>query len=116
MNIESVRDYCISKPGVTESFPFNESTLVFKTGNKIFLLTSLTQTHAFNVKCNPEKAITLREEFEDIKPGFHMNKKHWNTVLITGTLTDKHLLEMIDHSYDLVIKSLPKHIVQSIIK
>jgi predicted DNA-binding protein (MmcQ/YjbR family) len=76
----------------------------------------LTQTHAFNVKCNPEKAITLREEFEDIKPDFHMNKKHWNTVLITGTLNDKNLLEMIDHSYDLVIKSLPKHIVQSIIK
>lgn len=114
MNIESLRDYCISKAGVAESFPFDSDTLVFKVGEKIFLLTSLSSPYSFNVKCDPEKAIVLREEYEDVQPGFHMNKIHWNTVCYTGSLSDKILFEMIDHSYDLILKSLPKSIQQNI--
>lgn len=114
MNIETLREYCISKAGVSESFPFDNDTLVFKVENKIFLLTSLSSSQTFNVKCKPEKAIALREEHEEIKPGFHMNKKHWNTVCYTGSLTNKMLLEMIDHSYDLVLKSLAKNTQQKI--
>lgn len=114
MNIETLREYCISKSGVTESFPFGEDTLVFKVSNKIFLLTNLSSPQTFNVKCDPEKAIALREEFEDVQPGYHMNKKHWNTVSIVGTLSDRQVFEMIDHSYELILKSLPKNIQQLI--
>ena len=114
MNIETLREYCISKAGVTEKFPFDEDTLVFKVGNKIFLLANLASAQTFNVKCEPEKAIALREEFKDIKPGFHMNKQHWNTVCYDGSLTDKMLFMLIDHSYDLVYKSLSKNQLQLI--
>lgn len=114
MNIESLRDYCLSKKAATESFPFGEDTLVFKVGEKIFLLTSLNSPDSFNVKCDPEKAISLREEFSEVIPGFHMNKKHWNTVYINGSLTDKQVLEMIDHSYYLVFNSLKKSIQSEI--
>ena len=114
MNIETLREYCISKAGVTESFPFDSDTLVFKVGGKMFLLTSLNNPQSFNVKCDPEKAITLREQFEEIQPGFHMNKIHWNTVCYTGSLTDKMLFELIDHAYDLILKSLSNSIQQSI--
>lgn len=110
MNIESLRDYCLSKKAVTESFPFGEDTLVFKVGEKIFLLTGLNSPNSFNVKCDPEKAISLREEFSEIIPGYHMNKKHWNTVYMNGSLTNKQLQEMIDHSYELVFNSLKKSI------
>lgn len=116
MNIEALREYCISKAGVTENFPFDEDTLVFKVGNKIFLLTSLSNPQTFNVKCDPEKAIVLREEFEEVKPGFHMNKKHWNTIFYNGSISDRQLFEMIDHSYVLVFKSLTKSIQQLIIQ
>lgn len=108
MNIESLRAYCISKAGVTEGFPFGEDTLVFKVGEKIFLLTRLNHPINFNVKCDPEIAIEWRERFNEVIPGYHMNKKHWNTVFYNGSLTDTQLKEMIDHSYDLVFKSLPK--------
>lgn len=114
MNIESLRDYCLSKPGVTEDLPFGEDTLVFRVGEKIFLLTGVNNPTSFNVKCDPERAILLREEFEDVKPGFHMNKKHWNTVRTNGRLTEKQLEEMIDHSYELIFKSLPKAKQQAI--
>nr|WP_067062912.1 MmcQ/YjbR family DNA-binding protein [Mucilaginibacter sp. L294] len=107
MNIEELRDYCLAKPAVTEGFPFGEDTLVFKVGEKIFLITSLGQP-SFNVKCDPEKAVELREQFDEVKPGYHMNKKHWNTVRTDGSLTNKQLRDMIDHSYDLILKSLPK--------
>jgi predicted DNA-binding protein (MmcQ/YjbR family) len=107
VNIEELRDYCLAKPGVTEGFPFGEDTLVFKVGGKVFLLTGLGG-HSFNVKCDPEHAVELREQFDEVKPGFHMNKKHWNTVHTDGSLTNKQLRDMIDHSYDLVLKSLPK--------
>src|SRR5690606_20733119 len=114
MNIESLREYCLSKKAVTESFPFGEDTLVFKVGDKIFLLTGLNQPNSFNVKCNPEKAISLREQFPEVTPGYHMNKKHWNTVFFDGSLSDRQLVEMIDHSYDMVFKSLPKSIQSEI--
>jgi predicted DNA-binding protein (MmcQ/YjbR family) len=108
MNVEELREYCIEKPGVNESFPFGEDTLVFKVGGKIFLLTGLEQGNSFNAKCDPELAVELRERHPEVKPGYHMNKAHWNTVAMNGTLTRKQLCEMIDHSYNLVFNSLPK--------
>jgi predicted DNA-binding protein (MmcQ/YjbR family) len=106
MNVEELRDYVLQKAFVTEGFPFGENTLVFKTNGKIFILVSLESSPLqFNVKCDPAKAIDLREEFpENILPGYHMNKKHWNTVIVDGGLSKKLLMEMIDHSYDLVNK------------
>ncbi|RCH55009.1 MmcQ/YjbR family DNA-binding protein [Mucilaginibacter hurinus] len=108
MNIEELRDYCLAKPGVTESFPFGEDTLVFKVGDKLFLLTGLEDGDRFNVKCDPELAVELRERYNEVKAGYHMNKTHWNTVFMNGSLTSKQLCEMIDHSYSLVLKSLSK--------
>ena len=104
MHIELLRNFALSKPNAVESFPFGEDTLVFKVNNKIFLLASLdAQPLQFNVKCNPDKAIELREEFPDaVLPGYHMNKKHWNTILVNGKLSTQQLKEMIDASYDLV--------------
>lgn len=109
MNIESLRDYCLSKPAVVETFPFGPETLVFKVMDKMFLLTSLANPDSFNVKCDPEKAVLLREEFDEVQPGYHMSKIHWNTVSINGRLNDKQLEEMIDDSYTLVVASLPKN-------
>ncbi|TKC00599.1 MmcQ/YjbR family DNA-binding protein [Pedobacter cryophilus] len=108
MHIESLREYCISKKGVLESFPFSDDTLVFKVANKIFLLASLDQPISFNVKCDPEEAIILREKHSEVLPGYHMNKKHWNTVYYNGSLSEIQIFEMIDHSYNLVLQSLPK--------
>lgn len=109
MNIETLREYCISKKAVTEDFPFGEDTLVFKVMNKIFLLVSLSANPLqFNAKCDPEKAIELREEYDAIKPGYHMNKKHWNTVVIDGSISTKLIKELIDDSYNLIVQSLPK--------
>ena len=108
MNIEALREYCISKPAVTEGFPFGEDVLVFKAGGKMFLLISLTEANRFNAKCDPEMAVDLRERYPEVQPGYHMSKTHWNTVYMDGNLTQKQLLEMIDHSYDLILKSLPK--------
>jgi len=105
MNIEELRDYAIAKPDTEEGFPFGESTLVFKVKGKIFLLVSLdAQPLQFNAKCDPEKAMELREQYDSVRPGYHMNKKHWNTVIIDGSLSKKQLKEMIDHSYALVAK------------
>jgi predicted DNA-binding protein (MmcQ/YjbR family) len=103
MNIEDLRDYALSKAGVEEGFPFGESTLVFKVKGKIFLLAALeADPLQFNVKCDPEKAIEWRERYASVLPGYHMNKKHWNTVLVDGMLSRQELTEMIDDSYDLV--------------
>ena len=104
MNIETIRDYILEKPDVTEGFPFGEDTLVFKVNEKIFFLTGLNSSPLqFNVKCDPDLAIQLREEYpETVLPGFHMNKKHWNTVIVDGVLPAKQLKEMVDHSYQLV--------------
>lgn len=108
MNIEELRDYCLEKPAVTEGFPFGEDTLVFKVAGKIFLLSGLAAGDRFNVKCDPELAIELRERYTEVQPGYHMNKKLWNTVFMNGSLTRKQLLDMVDHSYTQVVKSLPK--------
>jgi predicted DNA-binding protein (MmcQ/YjbR family) len=104
MNIESIREYILKKPSVTEGFPFGEDTLVFKVSGKIFLLAALDESPLrFNVKCDPEKAIQLREDYpESVLPGYHMNKKHWNTIIVDGRLSAKQLKEMIDDSYALV--------------
>ena len=103
MNIESLREYCLSKLGVEETLPFGPDTLVYKIGGKIFLLTGLdSEVLQFNVKCNPDKAIELREEFSCVLPGYHMNKKHWNTIMVDGSVSSKQLKEWIDHSYELV--------------
>ena len=108
MNVEEIREYAISKPDVEESFPFGPETLVFKIAGKVFLLMGLENDPLqFNVKCDPDRAIELRDEYECIVPGYHMNKKHWNSVIIDGTLTNKKIKEQIDHSYDLV-KPKPK--------
>ena len=110
MNIEIIRDYCLNKPAVTESFPFDEDTLVFKIGNtKMFLLASLERVPLrINLKALPEKAVEWREKYPQITPGYHMNKKHWNSVVIDGLLPDSLIFEMIDESYHLVVKSLSK--------
>lgn len=108
MNIESFRTYCLSKPHATEHFPFDEDTLVFKIGDeRMFALISLSEADRVNLKCDPERAIELRERFSAVQPGFHMSKKHWNTVFFNRELSDNELFELIDHSYDLVYKKLP---------
>ncbi|MCK4921484.1 MAG: MmcQ/YjbR family DNA-binding protein [Bacteroidales bacterium] len=107
MNIEEIRQYCLSKKGVNESFPFDETTLVFKVISKIFALTSLDRDFGINLKCDPEKAIQLRERHSYVVPGYHMNKKHWNSVRYDLAGNDE-LMEWIDHSYDLVKNSLTK--------
>ena len=109
MNIEEFRDYCLSKKYVTECFPFDEHTLVFKVANKMFALSGLEhQPATVNLKCDPEKSIELREEYNDIIEGFHMSKKHWNTIIIEGGLSNDFIKELINHSYDLVVKGLTK--------
>lgn len=102
MDIESLREYCLSLPNVTEGFPFDQTTLVFKVNGKMFLLTDLEGPLSMNVKCDPEKAVELREHYTCVRPGYHMHKKYWNTVDIDGTVSDKILIEWINHSYDLV--------------
>ncbi len=103
MNIESLRDYCLSKPGVEETLPFGPDTLVFKINGKMFLATGLNEDPlSFNVKCDPELALELRETYPCVRPGYHMNKKHWNTVVVDGSVPSKLLKEWIDHSYMLV--------------
>lgn len=106
MNIETIREYILQKPEVTEGFPFDEESLVFKVKGKIFMIASLDESPLrFNVKCDPDKAIQQREDYpETVLPGYHMNKQHWNTIVIDGRLTTKQLKEMIDHSYALVDK------------
>jgi predicted DNA-binding protein (MmcQ/YjbR family) len=112
MNLETFYEYCLSKNGVTEHFPFDEETLVFKVGGKMFALSSLTQWEkgipSVNLKCNPEYAEELRAQYDDIKPGWHMSKIHWNTIEINRDVPDSLIKELIDHSYDLVFKSLTK--------
>ena len=114
MNIEELRDYCLSKPEATEDFPFDDHTLVFKVKGKLFALTSLKKweagDHSVNLKCDPDKAIEYRENYPDaVFPGYHMSKKHWNTVNIYQTaLSEKYIRYLINHSYELVVSKLPK--------
>ena len=109
MDIEFFRGYTLKKKGVTEGFPFGESVLVFKVLGKIFMMINFETPFQINLKCDPELAIELRERFNSVIPGYHMNKKHWNTVIADGNVPIKEILKMIDHSYDIVIKNnLPK--------
>jgi predicted DNA-binding protein (MmcQ/YjbR family) len=114
MNIEELRDYCLSKKGSTEGFPFDETTLVFKVMDKMFALTDLDGELSINLKCDPEQAAELREEHTEITPGYHMNKKHWNTVSLNGQLAPSFIKKLIDHSYDLVVSKLPKAVKQEL--
>jgi predicted DNA-binding protein (MmcQ/YjbR family) len=113
MDIEEIREYCLNKKGVTEEFPFNEETLVYKVMGKIFFFFFLEKIPLqINLKCNPEKAIELREEYESVQPGWHMNKKHWNTVNIDGSIPPNKIFEWIDQSYELVISGLKTSVIQ----
>lgn len=107
MNIEIFREYCLSKAGVTEEFPFGENTLVFKVSGKMFALTDVDLFSSINLKCNPEEAVLLREHYPAVQPGYHMNKKHWNTIGMDGSIPDKLLFQWIDNSYNLVFEGLP---------
>jgi predicted DNA-binding protein (MmcQ/YjbR family) len=102
MDIESLREYCIAKKNTTESFPFGDDTLVFKTDGKIFALVNLDGDLSINLKCEPAFAIELRERYISVTPGYHMNKKHWNTVQLDGSIPDKEIFSWIDHSYERV--------------
>jgi predicted DNA-binding protein (MmcQ/YjbR family) len=112
MNIQQLYEFCLSKKGVTEHFPFDEDTLVFKVGGKMFCLTSLKEweksTPSLNLKCDPEKGEELRAQYDAIKPGYHMSKIHWNTIDFNNDVSDKMMRELINHSYDLVFASLTK--------
>jgi predicted DNA-binding protein (MmcQ/YjbR family) len=116
MNIEQIREYCLKKKRVTEEFPFDEDTLVFKVMGKIFLLASLeTIPLQINLKCDPEKAIELREEYEAVQPGYHMNKRHWNTIIMNGSISTKKIFDWIDHSYSLVVAGLRKSDIKKLL-
>ena len=108
MNIEDFYKHCIAKKHVEETFPFDKKTLVFKVKNKMFALADVDDFKYANLKCDPEKAIYLREKYQGITPGWHMNKVHWNSIAANSDVPDKLFLELIDHSYELIVKSLPK--------
>jgi predicted DNA-binding protein (MmcQ/YjbR family) len=116
MDIEAVRQYCMNLKGAEETQPFGPDTLVFKVGGKMFALTGLDEEEcSVNLKCDPEKAIDLREEYPDqVIPGYHMNKMHWNTVYFERGLQDKFLKDLINHSYDLVLNSLPAKVKEQL--
>ena len=120
MNLENFYEYCLSKKAVTEHFPFDEDTLVFKVGGKIFASSSLSQWEkgeaSVNLKCDPERAQELRAQYDDIKPGWHASKIHWNTVAINKEVKDTLVKELIDHSYELVFESLNKKMQAAILK
>lgn len=107
MNLEQIREYCLKKKATTESLPFDNETLVFKVVGKMFALLSLSGDGSLNLKCDPEKALELREQYSDITPGYHMNKIHWNTLNLNGQLSEKLVLGLIDYSYKIIVESLP---------
>jgi len=108
LNLELFRNYCLSKKGVSEEFPFDENVLVFKVGGKIFALTDVTSFSSINLKCDPEIAVELREKYDAVQPRYHMNKKHWNTILIDGSIADSLIKNWVDNSYYLVASGLTK--------
>lgn len=114
MNIETFREYCMDKPGVTEEFPFDEVTLVFKVKGKMFALTNLDGDWTLALKCDPDRAIELRETYPAIQPGYHMSKIHWNTIMMDGSLSQKLILELVDHSYQLVVDKLPRKLKEEL--
>lgn len=109
MNHDELRAYCLAKPGTSADFPFDADTLVFRVSDKLFALTDIQSVPvSVNLKCDPDWAIVLRQHYDAVKPGYHMNKKHWNTVVLDGTIPNDEIQEMIDHSYRLVVKGLTK--------
>lgn len=108
MILETLRTYCLNKAFTSEHLPFDDKTLVFKAGSKMFALVGIIEANSVNLKCDPERAIDLRESYPEVQPGFHMSKKHWNTVSLKESLSDDFIFELIDHSYDLVYASLTK--------
>lgn len=114
MNIEEFRDYCIKKKGVTEHFPFDQNTLVFKVMGKMFALADVETFDFINLKLEPEKAVELREKYQGIKPGYHMSKIHWNSVYVNTDVSDRLLLELVDDSYKLVVSSLTKKLKEEL--
>jgi predicted DNA-binding protein (MmcQ/YjbR family) len=109
VDLADFREYCLTKTDATESTPFGPDTLVFKVGGKMFALAALDEVPTtVNLKCDPERALELRDRYEEVRPGYHMNKKHWNTVELSGGIPEAELRRWIDHSYDLVVASLPK--------
>ena len=110
MDIESFRAYCLAKTGATEELPFDNQTLVFKVMGKMFALTDIDLFTSINLKCDPEEAVQLREQYDAVVPGYHMNKQHWNTVLMDGSISDSLVTQWIDHSYELVVAKLPKKV------
>ena len=109
MTLEELRAFCLSKPGSRQDFPFDKDTLVFKTGSKMFALVNINNKPVkVNLKCDPLLAQDLRQQYEDVQPGYHMNKKHWNTINCEGNLPDEEIKKLIDMSYELVVKSLTK--------
>ena len=112
--LDTLRNFCLSFRGVTEDLPFDDTTLVFKVGNKIFLLTSLEGDLSINVKCDPDLAIRLRSDYEAVLPGYHMNKKHWNTINLNGSIPNELIYQLIAHSYQLVVNSLPLKVRESL--
>ncbi len=115
MNYEELHLYCSNMKGVTEEFPFDETTLVFKVMGKMFAICGLNEVEArVNLKCDPEKSIEFREEYSDIIPGWHMNKKHWNTVFLERELSDEFIRALIDHSYNLIVDSLPRKLKEEL--
>lgn len=116
MDIEEYREYCITKAGVTEEFPFDQNTLVFKVMGKMFALCDVQAFESINLKCEPEKAVELREQYDGVTPGYHMSKKHWNTVVMDGSINDTLVRGWIDDSYNLVVAGLPKKIQTELIQ
>lgn len=116
MDLEKVRNYCLSKKGVEESLPFDEDSPVYKVMGKIFLIASLNPPYFINIKCDPERAIDLRERYDCVKPGYHMNKQLWNSVYLDNKVNDKLIYEWIDDSYNLIVKSLKKSLLEELNK
>ena len=108
MDLETIRNHCLKKKGAAEEFPFGGDTPVYKVMGKMFLLASLSYPVSINIKCDPENAVELRERYSSVTPGYHMNKTHWNTVILDGSVSDKEIVNWIDDSYDLVIRGLKK--------
>ncbi len=114
MNIEAYRQYCIQKAGVTEEFPFDQKTLVFKVMGKMFALTDVDLFTSINLKCDPERAVELRETYPSVLPGYHMHKAHWNTILMDGSLSNTLICKLIDHSYELIAAKLTRKLKQEL--
>ncbi|HZW38293.1 MAG TPA: MmcQ/YjbR family DNA-binding protein [Ignavibacteriaceae bacterium] len=116
MHFEQIREYCLKKKGVEETFPFDEDTPVYKVMNKMFLLGNIVPPLSINIKCEPEKAVELRERYEDVTPGYHMSKVHWNTVMLDSNIPPKLIFEWIDDSYNLIVEGLTKKLKEELKK